>query len=118
MSELGDQTARESSEAEFSMEEHAGSPEGTRLALVGELDLAGVDQLHARLQTLAKRGAPVVLDLRRLQFIDSTGLGELVRAVSDARRDAWTLEIDRGLSPQVRQVIELLELQHIFWPGD
>jgi anti-anti-sigma regulatory factor len=51
-----------------------------------------------------------------LLFIDSSGLGELVRAVSDARRDGRTLEIDATLSPQVRQVIELLELQHVLWP--
>ena len=44
------------------------------------------------------------------------GLGELVRAVTDARREGRTLEIDETLSPQVRQVIELLELQKVLWP--
>jgi anti-anti-sigma factor len=98
------------------MEEQPEDTGGIRLGLVGELDIAGADQLHERLQALAQGGGPVLLDLRRLQFIDSTGLGELVRAVSNARRDGRTLEIDTTLTPQVRQVIELLELQHVLWP--
>ena len=84
--------------------------------MVGELDIAGADHLQQHLQAVAERGAPVLLDLRRLQFIDSSGLGELVRAVADARREGRTLEIDETLSPQVRQVIELLELQRVLWP--
>ena len=107
---------RDSPDAEFWMEEQAGEAGRVRLGLVGELDIAGADQLHERLQGLARRGEPVLLDLRRLQFIDSSGLGELVRAVSDARRDGRSLEIDATLSPQVRQVIDLLELQQVLWP--
>ncbi len=87
-----------------------------RLGLVGELDIAGADKLHDRLQALAEERRPVRLDLRRLQFIDSSGLRELVRAVSDARRDGWVLELDRALSPQVSQVVDLLELGKLFWP--
>jgi anti-anti-sigma factor len=102
---------------EFSMEEHP-EPDGRiRLGLIGELDIAGADHLQARLQALARSGEPVLLDLHRLQFIDSSGLGELVRAVSDARRDGRRLELDAMLSPQVRQLIELLELTDLFWPA-
>jgi anti-anti-sigma factor len=68
------------------------------------------------LKALAEQRRPVRLDLRRLQFIDSSGLRELVRAVSDARRDGWALELDPTLSPQVSQVIDLLELGNLFWP--
>jgi anti-anti-sigma factor len=103
-------------DGEFWIEEHSEETGRIRLGLVGELDVAGADRLQQHLQGVAQSGAPLVLDLRRLQFIDSSGLGELVRAVSDARRDGRTLEIDQTLSPQVRQVIELLELQQILWP--
>lgn len=104
-------------DADFWMEEHPAQAGRTRLDLIGELDVAGTDQLHRRLEALAERDEPVLLDLRRLQFIDSTGLGELVRALSDARRDGRILEIDATLSPQVRQLIDLLELQVILWPA-
>ena len=109
--------ARESYGTDFWMDEQSAETGRIRLCLVGELDVAGTDRLRARLQMLARRGETVLLDLRQLQFIDSSGLGELVRAVSDARRDGRTLEIDATLSPQVRQIIALLELQHILWPA-
>jgi anti-sigma B factor antagonist len=107
---------RDVPEGQFWIEEHPEETGRIRLGLVGELDIAGADQLQQHLQAVAQRGTPLLLDLRRLQFIDSSGLGELVRAVSDARREGRTLEIDSTLSPQVRQVIELLELQRVLWP--
>jgi anti-anti-sigma factor len=108
---------RDVPDGEFWIDEYPEETGLIRLGLVGELDIAGADQLQQYLQAVAERGAPVLLDLRRLQFIDSSGLGELVRAVSDARREGRTLEIDDTLSPQVRQVIELLELQRVLWPA-
>ena len=112
----GSPEVRDAPEGDFWIEEHAEETGRIRLGLVGELDVAGADQLQEHLRAVAQSGAPLLLDLRRLQFIDSSGLGELVRAVSDARREGRTLEIDATLSPQVRQVIELLELQRVLWP--
>jgi anti-anti-sigma factor len=107
---------RDVPDGEFWIEDHREETGRIRIGLVGELDIAGADQLQQHLRAVAQRGTPLVLDLRRLQFIDSSGLGELVRAVTDARREGRTLEIDETLSPQVRQVIELLELQKVLWP--
>jgi anti-anti-sigma factor len=106
----------ETAGADFWMDERSGEGGSVRLGLVGELDIASASALEQRLRALAQRGDPVVLDLGRLQFIDSSGLRELVRAVSEARRDHWRLELDTALSPQVRQIIELLELHDLFWP--
>lgn len=105
----------ETADTEFWLDEHAEDGR-LRLGLVGELDIASASQLEQRLRALAERGDPVLLDLGRLQFIDSSGLRELVRAVSDARRDNWNLELSTTLSPQVRQIIDLLELRELFWP--
>jgi anti-sigma B factor antagonist len=107
----------ETAELDFWMDERSDEGGRVRLALVGELDIASASALEERLRVLAQRGDPVVLDLSRLQFIDSSGLRELVRAVSDARRDHWSLELDTTLSPQVRQIIDLLELRELFWPA-
>ena len=73
-------------EGEFWMEELPDEAGRTRLGLVGELDISGADQFQSRLEAIAERGDAITLDLRRLQFIDSSGLGELIRAISDARR--------------------------------
>jgi anti-sigma B factor antagonist len=88
-----------------------------RVGLAGELDLATAGQLRDRLRALCADGRPVVLDLRRLEFIDSSGVRELVRAVSAARRDGWGLSLDTAVGPQVRRVLELLGLRDLFWPA-
>ncbi len=103
-------------DAEFWMDERADGDGGVRLELVGELDMAGATRLEERLQALAAGGDPVVMDLHRLQFIDSSGLRVLVGAVTDARRDNRALVLDPTLAPQVRQIIDLLELRDLFWP--
>jgi anti-anti-sigma factor len=103
-------------DAEFWIDERADPDGRVCLELVGELDMAGATRLEERLQALAGGGDPVVLDLHRLQFIDSSGLRVLVGAVTDARRDNRALVFEETLSPQVRQIIDLLELRDLFWP--
>jgi anti-anti-sigma factor len=46
----------------------------------GEVDLAVVDALWDAIEQAASRSARLVLDLRDMTFIDSSGLGVLVRA--------------------------------------
>jgi anti-sigma B factor antagonist len=49
-----------------------------RLAVSGELDLATAPELGERIKTLCKAGALcVVIDLRAVRFIDSSGLREI-----------------------------------------
>lgn len=50
------------------------------VAPVGELDLGTAHTLGAALAAAAGNGAPrVVLDLRRLTFVDSSGIGVIVK---------------------------------------
>jgi anti-anti-sigma factor len=100
----------------FRMEEFFGEGHDLRLALVGELDLAVAEQLSDRLGELKKGGYAVTLDLSRLKFIDSSGLRELISAVTESRRDGWTLTIDEQLTDQVRRVIDLVGARAYFWP--
>jgi anti-anti-sigma factor len=52
-----------------------------RLALTGELDIAGVPAVEAALAELeAARPPAIVLDLTRLAFVDSSGMRCVVRA--------------------------------------
>jgi anti-sigma B factor antagonist len=59
-----------------------------RLALAGELDLSNVPTLEATLDGAIGSGKKVVVDLGRLEFLDSTGLALIVRMLgrSDAER--------------------------------
>lgn len=100
----------------FQMEEHFEDGYRLRLALVGELDLAVVKRLADRLRELRKGGYTVQMDLSRLDFIDSSGLRELITELSASRRDGWDLEIGDELTPQVARVIDLVGARSYFWP--
>lgn len=68
-----------------------------RLALEGELDIASAGQVEREL-TRIERDAPVtlLLDLRRLAFMDSTGLRIVVAADARAREQSRRLVVVRG----------------------
>jgi anti-sigma B factor antagonist len=95
--------------------------EAIRVIVVGELDLATVPTLHDQLVDVVDTGFKhVILDLRRLEFIDSTGLHEIVASHNCARRDGWELTIIQG-PPAVRRVFELtatLDLLPFVTPGE
>lgn len=83
---------------------------GLRLRLTGELDLAAASGLEERLAELSSESVAVRLDLSELDFIDSSGVHVLIRAMNDARTLGWQLEVDPNLSPAVRRVFELVQL--------
>lgn len=102
--------------AEFQIEQSMDASGAVRLQLLGELDLAVAPALTARLAALKEARAAVRLDLSQLQFMDSTGLGTVLTAVLDARRDGWTLEVDPALARPVRRIIEVSGVSAYLWP--
>jgi anti-sigma B factor antagonist len=75
--------------------------------VAGELDLASSPMLEQELESSAVTSAPlVIVDLRRLEFMDSTGLSVLVRAHQRAVENGRRFAVVRG--PQ--QVQRLLTL--------
>jgi anti-sigma B factor antagonist len=76
------------------------------IRLSGELDLATAAQFAARLNDALSAARLVVVDLRQLTFMDSTGLSVLVTAQHRARRSGRRLVLIRG----PRQVDRLLKL--------
>ena len=71
----------------------------------GELDLATVETLRAALDGVEQIGR-LVLDLRGLSFIDSTGLHLLVALHQRARRDGFQLTLVAPAAPS-NKVIQL-----------
>ena len=56
------------------------------LSITGEIDLSNATDLSAQLQAAAESdGRGVILDLRELRYIDSSGIKVLVKAHLDAR---------------------------------
>ena len=77
------------------------------IAVSGELDLASSAALEDELARVAESGATqVIIDLRELEFMDSTGLSTLVKAHQRADEKGHEFSLVRG--PQ--QVQRLLSL--------
>jgi anti-sigma B factor antagonist len=62
----------------------------------GELDIATAPRLEQALADGREPGQRVVLDLAELEFMDSTGLRVIVRAVEAARDGGWELRLRPG----------------------
>jgi anti-sigma B factor antagonist len=54
------------------------------LTVTGEIDLGNAESLYKALTEALAPGAPVIVDLTGVGFIDSRGLGALVRAHHEA----------------------------------
>lgn len=77
------------------------------VALQGELDLANAATAETALQdALAATATQVVVDLRRLEFIDSTGIALLVNALGHNGESA-KLRFVPSESPAVTRVLDL-----------
>jgi anti-anti-sigma factor len=80
-------------------------------AVAGELDLGSADTLDAAFATVD--GNDVIVDLRRLEFMDSVGLTSLLRAASARRSSGNPLRVIRG--PRcVDRVFDLAEVRSNF----
>jgi anti-sigma B factor antagonist len=80
------------------------------LAMEGELDIAGAPQVERELDRLeAEEPATLVLDLRRLAFMDSTGLRLVVAADARAREQGRRLVVVRGPEP-VQRIFHMTRL--------
>jgi anti-sigma B factor antagonist len=62
----------------------------------GEIDLVTVPEVRSTLGQAADAARRVVLDLRQVTFMDSSGLRLLVEAQQLAEQDGFTLAVVRG----------------------
>lgn len=82
------------------------------LRLEGELDLASAAQLEGELKALEEERPPLlVADLRRLAFIDSSGLRLLLVAAERAEQEERRFVVVRG-SPEVDRILEITGAEH------
>ena len=82
--------------------EHAA---GTAVVPEGDLDVATARELDA---VLATQSGPVVVDLRRLSFVDLAGLRMLLEADTRSRQNGMNLHFIPA--PIVRRLFELAKL--------
>jgi anti-sigma B factor antagonist len=88
-------------------------PDAVRVSLEGELDLSNVLHVEEELRKVEARRPALVLDLRRLRFIDSTGLRMIVSAHQRARNKGRRLKIVQG-GDAVKRLFRLSGLERRF----
>jgi len=76
--------------------------------LDGELDLASVPQFEDAVENVSTDDAPstIVLDLRGLEFIDSTGLRAILSQDKRSAEQGQTFALVRG-SEQVQRLMQM-----------
>jgi anti-sigma B factor antagonist len=85
-----------------------------RVRPAGELDVATAPELEARLRDARSNGfRRVVVDLRGLDFMDSTGLTLLTRWTLEASRDGFEFAVIPG-HERIRRLFELTGLNAHF----
>ena len=91
---------------DLALEEVASTDEGVEVSVRGEIDVASASQLRDFLDRLLDAGSSrIVLDCRKLEFLDSSGIGVLV-AARNRLGDAGDLILDSP-QPQVRKVLDI-----------
>src|SRR5438876_674335 len=91
------------------------SEDSTVLELTGRLTLGEpVEALHALvLQRLSEGDRKIVLDLSNVTYVDSVGLGALVRALTTTRRGGGDLRLS-NITPRVHDLLQVGRLFRAF----
>ncbi len=86
---------------------------GPVLHVRGEVDVYTSPSLRDELYRIIDDGAErVALDLRAMDFIDSSGLGVLVGALKRVRQRSGALEL-RGVQPATRKILDITGLTQV-----
>lgn len=73
--------------------------------LSGELDLATLPLMETAIAPAVAKGGPITLDLSDLYFIDSSGVGSIIRNVKDLPSGCITLH---GVRSAVQKILEIM----------
>ena len=77
------------------------------IAVSGELDIASAPELAQTLEQIRPEQTKlVIVDLRELEFMDSTGLSIIVRAHQRLAEEGCELTLIKG-KPQVQRLLDL-----------
>jgi anti-sigma B factor antagonist len=89
------------------------------IAVSGRLDLVSSSALKDMIrQRLADRRVNLVIDMEKVHFINSSGLGALISCLRDVRLSGGRLTLCR-LTPYIEEIFALTNLVRVFdcYPG-
>lgn len=77
------------------------------------LDASNVRDFRAAMQGLMREQACIVLDMSRLKFVDSSGLGALIACLRDANSRMGDFRL-AAMTASVRALFELMRMHRVF----
>ena len=87
----------------------------TILTLDGDLVIGESETLFKKtvIGLLEEGKVNLLVDLRRVNFLDSSGLGALVRALTNSQKEGGQTKL-LGAGPQVQKLLEMTKLDSVF----
>ena len=85
----------------------------TIVDVTGDIDMGNSPDLRKTLLESLKKTAQLAVNLREVQYVDSSGIASLVEVLKQARDQKKRL-ILFGLNPAVREALQLTRLTKIF----
>ena len=83
------------------------------LVPVEELDASNAGELKRDIAPILETNSQLVIDLSRLRFVDSSGLGAMLSCLRQVSAKGGDLKLC-GMSKQVRATFELVRMHRIF----
>jgi anti-sigma B factor antagonist len=80
---------------------------------VDELDASNTGELKHDIAPVLEANTKLVIDLSRLRFVDSSGLGAILSCLRQLTAKGGDLKLS-GMQKQVRAVFELVRMHRIF----
>jgi anti-anti-sigma factor len=106
------------SSGDFEVEVRPHGPDGVVLAPQGELDISTAPRVREALRALDPRPATLVIDLRGLTFLDTSGLQLVLEERQSAAESGRRLILVRG-SAELHRLFELAGLdEHLPFVDD
>lgn len=84
-----------------------------KISLDGDLDAYSSDEFKDAVLNKVPSSKDILINARKLNFIDSTGLGSLISIYNNIKEQEKTISIEE-IKPNVKQIFEITELDKLF----
>ena len=84
-----------------------------KISLEGDLDAYSSDEFKDAVLKQLPGSKDILINAKKLNFIDSTGLGSLISIYNTIKEQEKTISIEE-IKPNVRQIFEITELDKLF----
>lgn len=84
-----------------------------KIFLEGDLDAYSSDEFKEAVLKKIPSSKDILINARKLNFIDSTGLGSLISIYNNIKEQEKTISIEE-IKPNVKQIFEITELDKLF----